>query len=123
LVTDVRDVSLDINKAIPCGLIINELVSNSLKYAFPLARGSEKKKAKKGEINISLSLEDGKVALLYKDNGIGLPDDLDIETAGSFGLQLVTALVAQLNGSIEIKRKPGAMFKITFVSSEQRGGS
>lgn len=119
LVTDVRDVSLDINKAIPCGLIINELVSNSLKYAFPQARAEEKKKAKKGEINISLASENGKISLLYKDNGVGLPEDLNIETADSFGLQLVTALVAQLNGEIEIKKKPGATFKITFAQSDR----
>ncbi len=119
LITDVRDVSLDINKAIPCGLIINELVSNSLKYAFPQTKDVDKKKAKKGEINISLYSDDGKIALLYKDNGIGLPEELNIETADSFGLQLVTALVAQLNGTIEIKRKPGATFKITFDQSDK----
>ena len=49
-----------------------------------------------------------------KDNGIGIPDELNIETANSFGLQLVTTLVNQLNGKIHIKRKPGATFKITF---------
>lgn len=120
LITDVRDVSLDINKAIPCGLIINELVSNSLKYAFPQPNGGEKKKAKKGEINISLASEDAKIVLLYKDNGVGLPEDLNIETAESFGLQLVTALVAQLNGEVEIKRKPGVTFKIIFHQSDKK---
>lgn len=114
LKTNVRGVSLDINKAIPCGLIINELVSNSLKYAFPDAKGSEKKKRKKGEIDIQFTSDNGKVILLVKDNGKGLPDNLDIETADSFGLQLVTTLVAQLNGDIDIKRRPGAAFKITF---------
>jgi two-component sensor histidine kinase len=113
--TNVKDVSLDINKAIPCGLIINELVSNSLKYAFPEVEGSGRKNVKKGEIDIRLSSSDGKVMLLIKDNGTGLPEDLDIETADSFGLQLVTTLVAQLNGKIDIKRKPGATFKITFA--------
>ncbi len=119
LQTEVRDVSLDINKAIPCGLIINELISNSLKYAFPHVRKSDKKKMKKGEIDIQLTAEDGKVSLLIKDNGIGLPEDLDIETAHSFGLQLVTTLVNQLNGRMEIKRKPGATFKITFDKAEK----
>lgn len=119
MITDVRDVSLDINKAIPCGLIINELVSNSLKYAFPKNKNEEKKRTKKGQISISLSSENGKIALLYKDNGIGLPEDLDIETANSFGLQLVTTLVAQLNGTVEINRKPGATFKITFGQSDK----
>ncbi len=114
LKTDVRDVSLDINKAIPCGLIINELVSNSLKYAFSQVKDSNKKKVKKGEINIKLTADDGKVMLLVKDNGIGLPVGLDIETTDSFGLQLVTTLVAQLNGRMNISRKPGTTFKITF---------
>lgn len=119
LKTNVRDVSLDINKAIPCGLIINELVSNSLKYAFPQVQGTDKKIAKKGEIDIQLTADDGRVMLLVKDNGVGLPADLDIETADSFGLQLVTTLVLQLNGKINIKRKPGATFKITFDKTDK----
>jgi PAS domain S-box-containing protein len=119
LKTNVGDVSLDINKAIPCGLIINELVSNSLKYAFPQVKGKDKKKIQKGEIHISLSSDDGQVRLIIQDNGVGLPEDLDIETADSFGLQLVTALVAQLNGKIEIKKKPGATYQIIFDRSDQ----
>ncbi len=119
LKTNVGDVSLDINKAIPCGLIINELVSNSLKYAFPQVKGKDKKKTQKGEIHISLSSDDGQVRLIIQDNGVGLPEDLDIETADSFGLQLVTALVAQLNGKIEIKKKPGATYQIIFDRSDQ----
>jgi PAS domain S-box-containing protein len=118
--TDVQDVSLDINKAIPCGLIINELVSNSLKYAFPKAKERDKKKGKKGVIDIQLTADDGRVTLLVKDNGIGLPEDLDIETASSFGLQLVTTLVAQLNGSMDIEKKPGATFNITFDSADEQ---
>ena len=117
--TDVHDVSLDINKAIPCGLIINELVSNSLKYAFPQSKERDKKKRVKGQIDIQLTTDDGKVVLIVKDNGIGLPEDLNIETANSFGLQLVTTLVAQLNGSVDIKRKPGTAFKIKFDRADE----
>lgn len=120
LKTEVRDVSLDINRAIPCGLIINELISNSLKYAFPQAKEADKKKKKRGEIDIQLTADDGKVLLQVKDNGVGLPEDLDIETADSFGLQLVTTLAAQLNGRIDIKRKPGTTFKITFDKVDKR---
>jgi PAS domain S-box-containing protein len=120
LTTDVQDVSLDINKAIPCGLIINELVTNSLKYAFPQISEADKKKAKKGEIDIQLTSNNGEITLLYRDNGIGLPEDLDIETADSFGLQLVTTLVSQLNGRIDIKRKPGATFEITFDTADKQ---
>jgi two-component sensor histidine kinase len=118
--TDVQDVSLDINKAIPCGLIINELVSNSLKYAFPQVKGADKKKAKKGKIDVRLSSDDGKIILSVKDDGIGLPEDLNIETADSFGLQLVTTLVSQLNGRIDIERKPGATFNIRFDSGDNK---
>ena len=81
---------------------------------------AEKKKIKKGKIDIQLTADDGRVTLLVKDNGIGLPEDLDIETADSFGLQLVTTLVMQLNGSIDIKRKPGSAFKITFDKTERQ---
>ena len=73
LKTDVKDVSLDINKAIPCGLIINELVSNSLKYAFPEVEDSGKMNVNKGEIDIRLSSRHGKVMLFVKDNGTGFP--------------------------------------------------
>jgi PAS domain S-box-containing protein len=120
LITNVSDVSLDINKAIPCGLIINELVSNSLKYAFPQVKGKGRKRTIKGEIRINFSSEDGKVTLMVQDNGIGLPEDFDIETAESFGLQLVTALVAQLNGTIDIQRKPGATYSISFDKSDKK---
>lgn len=118
--TDIQNFSLDINRAIPCGLILNELVSNSLKYAFPRAKEKDKKKREKGEINIRLTADNERVTMLVKDNGIGLPEDLDIETASSFGLQLVTTLVGQLNGSIEITRKPGTTFMITFDRSEEQ---
>ncbi|UCE41557.1 MAG: PAS domain S-box protein [Candidatus Aminicenantes bacterium] len=121
--TDVQDVSLDINKAIPCGLIINELVSNSLKYAFSHVKDSDKKKEEKGKIDIQLTADDGKVTLLVRDNGVGLPKELDIETADSFGLQLVTTLVIQLNGKINIKRKPGATFTITFDKTNKHPNS
>jgi PAS domain S-box-containing protein len=120
LITNVSDVSLDINKAIPCGLIINELISNSLKYAFPQVKGKGRKKTQKGEIRINFSTKDGKVTLMVKDNGIGLPEDFDIETADSFGLQLVTALVAQLNGTIDIQRKPGTTYSISFNKSNKK---
>jgi len=106
-------VSLNINKAIPCGLILNELISNSLKYAFPFLH-TEERRGKKGKISIELSPVKDKVLLLFKDNGIGLPEDLNIETASSFGLQLVTTLVGQLNGTMEIEKKPGATFRILF---------
>ncbi len=105
---DVANVTLDLESAIPCGLIINELVANSLKYAFPEER--------KGEIRITLRAvcEDEFVLEIY-DNGIGLPAELDIRKTKSMGLHLVTMLSEnQLEGNIELNRVEGTTFQITF---------
>ena len=107
LVADIKDVPLDINTAIPCGLIINELISNSLKYAFP--DGQE------GEIRIKLyASKDDTSTLIVCDNGIGLPEDLDFRNTESMGLQVVVALVEQLKGTIALDRSEGTAFKIVF---------
>ncbi len=108
-------ITLSIGKAITCGLIITELVSNSLKYAFP--------DSMKGSIGISLHSDgSGKLELVLKDDGVGLPKNFDWRnTTGSLGLQLVTTLTNQLDGTIELDRSNGTEFKITF--SEQSGKS
>jgi len=105
---DVKDISLRIDVAIPCGLIINELISNSLKYAFPQGR--------EGGIKIALrSINKNKIELKVKDNGIGLPEDFDFRKTKSLGLHIVTILVEdQLDGKIELNRAGGTEFKITF---------
>ena len=93
--------------AIPCGLIINELVSNAIKYAFPNRR--------QGEIWISFTVEnDDRYTLIVKDNGVGVPANLDIHNTASLGLQIVCALTEQLEGSFELNPKGGTAFKITF---------
>ncbi|MFB2934224.1 PAS domain S-box protein [Aerosakkonemataceae cyanobacterium BLCC-F154] len=106
----VEHIELDIDTAIPCGLIINELVSNSLKYAF-VNQG-------KGELYINLFYQEGtsKVTLLISDNGIGLPPNFDITELESLGLQLVYNLTEQLNGEMEINSDRGAKFTITFTN-------
>jgi len=105
----VEEVLLDIDTAIPCGLIINELVSNSLKYAFP--------KHQSGEICIELKSLIGKqMKLTVSDNGIGLPENFDFNKTDSLGLQLVDALTTQLKGTIEIDRDRGTKFQIIFPS-------
>lgn len=99
---------LAIDTAIPCGLIINELVSNSLKHAFP-DHGS-------GEICITFQeSESGQLSLTISDNGIGLPSNLDFRNTKSLGLQLVCRLTNQLEGTIELSRNPGTEFKIAFA--------
>jgi PAS domain S-box-containing protein len=105
---NVDNFSLGIDQAVPCGLLINELITNSLKYAFPEDR--------KGEINISLHLNDeNMVELVVSDNGVGIPSDLDFRKTESLGLRLVTILAEdQLQGKIDLDRSRGTEFKIKF---------
>ncbi|MBZ0107740.1 MAG: HAMP domain-containing protein [Candidatus Scalindua rubra] len=97
-----------IETAIPCGLIINELISNSLKYAFPEGRD--------GEINISLrSLDNDELEIIVSNDGVNFPNDLDFRDTESLGLRLVTNLAEnQLHGKIELNRSKGTEFKIRF---------
>ena len=107
LITDLGNISLRIDAAIPFGLIINELVSNSLKYAFQEDR--------KGEIKVAIRSNDrGDVELTISDNGVGMPEDVDFRKTDSLGLNLVDALVRQLQGEIELYREKGTGFIITF---------
>jgi two-component sensor histidine kinase len=93
--------------AMPCGLLINEVVSNSLKYAFP--------DEQEGEIRIELHKQpDHRIMLNISDNGVGLPADIDFEHSESLGLQLITALTSQLDGELAVSREKGTKFSITF---------
>ena len=104
---DLDDVTLGIDRAIPCGLIINELVSNCLKHAFPDGR--------QGLVSLEMHAMNGKeLALVVRDDGIGLPSDLDLRATRSLGLTLVRSLVAQLKGSMEVSGAAGTEFRITF---------
>jgi len=106
LKTSFDDVYLNIDQAIPCGLIINELVSNALKYAF--------KEADEGIILVELLQSGDKIKLHVSDNGVGLPSSVDIELSDTLGFQLVHALVDQLDGDIEVYREKGTKYLITF---------
>jgi len=103
-------INLTIDKAIPCGLIVNELVTNSLKYGFPQLLN------KKGEIIITLSKDEKNgVELKVRDNGVGIPRDFDIKKTESLGLKLVVILAEdQLKGNIQYTNDVGAEFKINF---------
>jgi len=104
---NIANVFLGIDVAIPCGLLLNELILNCLKHAFPSGR--------KGVIQIDLnSTNEKQYTLIVSDNGIGFPQNLDFKNTDSLGLQLVNALTQQLGGTIELNRKVGAEFKITF---------
>lgn len=104
---DINKVSLNLDLSIPCGLIINELVSNALKYAF-------ENRQEKGYILIRLKTDENYVYLTIADNGKGLPKNLDFRNTESLGLQLVTTLVEQINGTIELEKTKGTSYKITF---------
>jgi PAS domain S-box-containing protein len=104
----IQDVYLNLDIAIPCGLIINEILSNALKYAFPNNRS--------GKIHINLSHKDQEITLIIRDNGVGLPAHIDYKNTESLGLQLVVTLVDQLGGSIKLDRVKGTKFTIVFTN-------
>ncbi|MUG96414.1 PAS domain S-box protein [Scytonema sp. UIC 10036] len=100
-------IKLNLDTAIPCGLLINELVSNSLKYAFP--------KGRRGEIAICLvSATDNTITLTVSDTGIGIPESLDWNNTNSLGLRIVHNLTRQLKGTLTLERNHGTAFHITF---------
>ena len=102
----VEDIYLDIRKAIPCGLIVNEIITNAFKHAFP-ERGQ-------GEINIEMRAEDHQVYLQISDNGVGLAPELDVSQRKTLGLRLIHDLIHQLGGEVKIEREQGTTFFITF---------
>ncbi|MGD0281590.1 MAG: PAS domain S-box protein [Dissulfurispiraceae bacterium] len=104
---DMESIVLDVNVGIPCGQIVNELVSNSLKHGFPEGR--------KGTISVGIRIgNEGNYVLFVEDNGIGLAPDVDFRKTSSLGLQLVNGLSRQISGKIELSREDGAGFRITF---------
>lgn len=107
LKTAVEDIFLGIDTAIPLALIVNELISNAVKYAFP-----ERKRG--GRVDISLQKKDNYV-LTVRDNGIGLPAEFDSSVPDSLGYQLITALIDQLQGKMEIESDSGTVVTITFA--------
>ena len=105
---DIEDVLLDVSKAIPCGLILNELITNAYKHAFTVV--------KEPVIAVALNREDDRIAFRVKDNGKGLPADFDIEQPVSLGTTLIRTLVQQLDGELEVSSNDGACFCISFLA-------
>jgi len=102
------EISLTIDTAIPCALIVNELVSNAFKHAFPDER--------EGTLQIMLRTDEAhKITLTVCDDGIGFPQRVDFRTTTSLGLTLVNSLMKQLKGAIELKGDNGTAFIITFT--------
>jgi PAS domain S-box-containing protein len=102
----VASLRLDIDRAIPCGLIVNELVTNALTHAFPDSR--------KGHVLVLLTQENDTVTLTVSDDGVGIPKDVDLEHVRSFGLRIASTLAKQLEGTITLTRKNGTTFSIVF---------
>jgi PAS domain S-box-containing protein len=111
---DVGDILLGIDQAIPCGLIVNELVSNAFKYAFPGGR--------RGEISVAMGRNGEKFTLVVADNGVGMPESVDYLRTKSLGLQLVNTFVEQLEGKISLDRTAGTKFAIVFREKKGRRG-
>ena len=115
LQVNVADISFDVDHAIPCGLIINELVSNAFKYAFPNSR--------EGTVTVELAPTGlGGFELTVRDDGAGMPAELDFESPSTLGLQLVSALVGQLKGVIQVDRSAGTTIAITFGNPPDADG-
>jgi PAS domain S-box-containing protein len=112
---EVEPVALSVATAVPCGLILNELVSNALKHAFPSGGG---------KVTVGLAREpaSGRLCLRVVDDGVGLPAGFDWRHARSLGLRLVQMLAAQLDGSVEAGAGPGTEFRVSFVAKEAEGG-
>jgi PAS domain S-box-containing protein len=111
LAVDVAPIQLDIDQAVACGLIINELITNCFKYAF-------RHPPNLPEIKVSGSAEGGRISLVVQDNGEGLPGNFDLEQAGTLGMQLVKTLTKQLNGQLEVHSEPrhGTSVRLTFAA-------
>ena len=104
---DLANIQLNLDTAIPCGLIINELISNALKYAF--------KDNDDGRLDVQVKSVGDALQIIIADNGKGLPENIDFRNTESLGLQLVVTLVEQINGQIALETKKGTKFTIEFV--------
>jgi len=112
-IPEMQAISLGIDKAIPCGLVANELCTNSLKYAFP-----EKERAGRCELHVELGTLDGElIRLAISDNGIGLPADFEPSSTGTLGMQIVDRLVKQLGGTLSLAKEAGTSWTIVFPTS------
>lgn len=103
---DLKRVELVLDQAIPCGLILNELISNAFKHAFPNGRP--------GSVRIGLNLDGNTVSISVADNGVGLPEGFSPKNDGNLGLELVRTLVDQLDGKLEAKAGQGVTYLLTF---------
>ncbi|MGC9505326.1 PAS domain S-box protein [Baaleninema sp.] len=114
LETNVEPISLNLDTAIPCGLLVNELISNSLKHGFPEGRSG------KTSLEFRKLSQDERLVLKVSDTGVGFPENLDIARTTSLGLRLVRSLTRQLRGKLEMYNRNGAVFQVTFSPLRDR---
>ena len=112
LMLNLDEVYLNMETAVPLGIIIIEIISNSLKYAFPNDMA--------GEIAVNLTNINGKFELIISDNGVGIPEEVDLKAGTTLGLQLVDSLVNQIEGTIELDKAEGTKYSITFNELKYR---
>ncbi len=110
IIAELQDASLHVNVAVPCGLLLNELVTNAIKYAFPEPDDGNR-------IMITLENNDHSIQLCIQDNGIGLPPDEEIKNKKSLGIKIVQVLAEQINAQITIERNKGTRFIITVPNN------
>jgi PAS domain S-box-containing protein len=108
ITVNAEDIALGIENAVPCALIVNELITNSINHAFP---------DNSGKINVILRAQNSHLGLHVIDNGIGLPEEIDFQHPDSTGLNIIRLLVRQLDGEIDVSRENGTDVKITFVDN------
>jgi two-component sensor histidine kinase/integral membrane sensor domain MASE1 len=105
---DATDIALPVDQAIPCGLIVNELVTNSLKHGFPDSRT--------GQVGVSITCKADRIELIVTDDGVGIPETVDFSGGNGFGLALVSMLADQLHATIDIERHAGTRIDMSFPS-------
>lgn len=107
LTTSLDEVNLDLKRSVPLGLVLNELITNSLKYAYPYEAG--------GDILVALSKDGPRITLMVEDNGTGFPDDFNPSSEGSMGFRLVKMLTDQIGGELDINSRAGARVSVSFM--------
>lgn len=100
------DLTIDLDQAAPCGLIITELVTNACKHAFPDGR--------RGEVRVEMKEQDGEITLTVRDNGAGLPEDVDVESGRTLGLDLVRGFAQQMRAKLRWERSAGTSCELRF---------
>jgi two-component sensor histidine kinase len=110
-----QEINFNLDTAMACGLMVNELMTNAYKYAFPKFWIEKQSSGFEFKIEVSAIKEDNNIySLIVSDNGIGMPESFDVEKTESLGLKIVASMVRQLDGLLVINRENGSQFKTTF---------